>query len=787
MTPLRLDEELAIHENGGVDPPSLPPFEITSKDTSMCDPNAFETSIAQDSAVNGLDFADLSPGPMIAWPWLHEDLFLQQNWTGLPDSESEFLDATSLAYTDMTANFLSGSQDVSSAVVHPHSRHTDMDTMMLAPGEAFRATVMGSRHANDVQSLGQMEKSPIYPQSGSQLPSSMASLTSQDSMTANFQQKDRVTSMQMTLLSELIAYARQGNLEPPSRGGHATYWYSMSMRMREAFNLFSPESPNASVVHCLDHLVHLYRENFWALWPMISAYSFDANNINPILYLAICSIGAMYGGSKASHFGVLLHEALRELLCEPLLSSDESDSSSLSLAQARLLTQVAALYFGQKRAFSAAQHLGSVLVAQTRRMDLYSTSRHQRELSHVPSSTQESPENSRWLARWLLSESRKRLAYGILRAEVYTSVLLNARPMLCAEEIALELPCSNYVWLTRFSSDSHFIAAIRQDATGNMSERLPFSDVVQIIMERNETVVPLSVVSQELLIFGLQEHVWRACHDPDMLHRLTGSGIDSNEMYDGLDGSPYIQDRPTSPHTGPAHRNRSLSMNVGAYSLESRLTNRSRRMVGLRNGHKTTASALYNWRQLLTVRHGELTRSERTSLMSGLLLFHISFLRMFAPIEKLHHISYRIGSSTGPEGEIVRAVWSWSQSEHAKIAVQHACIIWSLLFQECSQLEDTRAWFNFLALLGLHHSSVVVWTFAGTHAGDPSEDDSPTMTLGGAGDAENKLPVTLAMSRDLMTMFVRLYSNISPAWSVRSSFSAAAVRLANSEFPAQPD
>jgi hypothetical protein len=214
---------------------------------------------------------------------------------------------------------------------------------------------------------------------------------------------------------------------------------------------------------------------------------------------------------------------------------------------------------------------------------------------------------------------------------------------------------------------------------------------------------------------------------------------------------------------------------------------RNRQMVGLRNDHKITASALYNWRQLLSARHGELTRSDRTSFMSGLLLFHISFLRMFAPIEKLHHISYRIGSSTGPERDTLHAVRDWSQGELAKIAVQHACIIWSLLFQECSQPEDTRAWFNFLALLGLHHSSVVIWTFAGTHVSNSPEDDSPTMTLGGAGDAENKLPVVAGMSRDLMTMFVRLYSYISPSWSVRSSFSAAAVRLANNEFPAQPE
>ena len=759
-------------------------FENTRIEPSNTDPNILQASIADSTALNGLDFTDLSPGQMTAWPWLHEDLFLQQNWSGWPDLGQDFFDEAAPAPGDLTTTFSGEVRGVNETF---DRRYTDMNNAVLAPEEAPLASTMAPGYTYTAQPMMQADNNPPFSRLDPVIAGSTAPLASQDRNSVHLQQKDRVSSTQVTVLAELIAYARQASLEPPVKGGHATYWYSMSMRVREAFNIFSDESSNAPLVHCLDHLVYLYWEHFWALWPMISAYSFDTNHINPVLYLAISSIGAMYGGAKSSHFGVLLHEALRELLCEPLLDSDDSDSSSLSLAQARLLTQVAALYFGQKRAFTYAQHLGSVLTAQTRRMDLYSPSRHQRELSHVPTSTTESPENSRWLARWLLAESRKRLAFGILRAETYTSILLNARPMLCAEEIALDLPCSNYLWLTKFTSDSHFIAAIRQDATSIISEGVPFSDMVKIILERNETTMSLSVVSQETLIFGLQEHVWRACHDPGTLHRLIGSDTESRDMYNGLDDSPYGSDPSSVLQDGPTYRNRNLSMNATAYSLESRVGTRSRKMAGLRNDYNTTALALYNWRQSLSSRKGELTRSDRTSIMSGLLLYHISFLRIFAPVEKLHHISYRIGSASGSETEIVREIWKWSQSEHAKIAVQHACIIWSLLFQECTRAEDSRAWFNFLALLGLHHSSVVIWTFAGTHTGDQADAESPAMTLGGTEDAENKLPVIAGMSKDLMTMFVRLYSHISPAWSVRSSFSAAAVRLANNDFPRQPD
>jgi hypothetical protein len=753
-------------------------------DPSFSDQDDLQTAMTQPGVIEGLDFTDLSPGKMTAWPWLHEDLFLQQDWTGF---EPGFVDASIMGSTEMMASFLNVGHDTDHMAATRNGQYTSAIDMIPAGEMRSQDGVIPPQDVHTAQLINQPEVVRDPSRSDLQQQGNNAPISLQSSGVANAQQNgNRITNVQMAVVSELIAYARQASLEPSSSGGHVTYWYSMSMRVREAFNMYYAESPNASVIHCLDHLVHLYWENFWALWPMISAYAFDTHSISPVLYLALSSIGAMYGGPKASHFGVLLHEALRELLCEPMLTSDESDSSSLALAQARLLTQVAALYFGQKRAFSYAQHLGSVLIAQTRRMDLYSPSRHQHELAHVPTSTHESPENSKWLARWLLAESRKRLAFGILRAEVYTSVLLNARPMLCAEEVEIELPSSNYLWLTKFTSDAQFVAAIRQDATSNMSEKLPFSDVVRITYERNEITPPLSVVSQELLIFGLQEYVWRLCHDPDILPRLTGSQIDSKEIYNGLDDSPYRHERSPPLHNLPPSHNRSLSM----VSLESRLASRSRQMTSLRTEHANTTSALHNWRQLLSTRNGELTRSDRTSLMSGLLLFHISFLRIFAPIERLHHISYRVGAETGPgpEGDVVRAVWTWSQSEHARVAAQHACVVWSLLYQECSRAEETRAWFNFLALLGLHHAAVVIWAFAGTHhGGGGTEGEGPVLAFDGAGGAETKMPVTSGMSRDLLMMFARLYGYISPAWSVRNSFSAAAVRLANNEFPLRPD
>jgi hypothetical protein len=48
---------------------------------------------------------------------------------------------------------------------------------------------------------------------------------------------------------------------------------------------------------------------------------------------------------------------------------------------------------------------------------------------------------------WMHIEARKQLAFGILRADVYTSVLMSSRPLISAEEVELDLPAPDDIWI----------------------------------------------------------------------------------------------------------------------------------------------------------------------------------------------------------------------------------------------------------------------------------------------------------------------------------------------------
>jgi hypothetical protein len=89
------------------------------------------------------------------------------------------------------------------------------------------------------------------------------------------------------------------------------------------------------------------------------------------------------------------------------------------------------------------KHLGALLVAQSRRLNLFEEPSH-RILDALEQPLQDHQEAQ--LARWRNLELRKRLAYGIMRADVYTSVLLNSRPLLSCEEIYLTLPQSERLY-----------------------------------------------------------------------------------------------------------------------------------------------------------------------------------------------------------------------------------------------------------------------------------------------------------------------------------------------------
>ena len=530
--------------------------------------------------------------------------------------------------------------------------------------------------------------------------------------------------------------------------------------------------------HNLDHFVKLYQDNFSHLWPFLDRHTFDPSQLHPLLYITLGSIGSMYGGHESSQYGSLMHEHLRDLLAEPLFEFQHTDCDSVSIAQARSLTQVAALYFGHRRAFSYAQHLGSILIAQARRMDLFSPPKSQKGAGAAPDLDSDSTVDAEWLSRWVRAETRKRLAYATLRLEVYTSVLLNTRPMLSSEELQLELPCSPFLWLTKFPSDTQFIAAINQDAASNNREKVPFCDIVRLVMDKDEHPPSFDAMFVELVLFGLQHHVWRLCHDVEALVRLIGMHITPELPFNGLDLEATSTSRVPLVHTRTLTSIDRSRLRSSREKFEDHLLQRFRQMNEMQSDQERTYNALRKWRHMFNhVCSRQLTQNERSSVMSSLLLFHLGFLRIFAPIDKLHHVSYRVSNGKTVDAEILNQVWTWSQSEQCRIGVQHACIIWTLLNAECERPLEMQARFTFMAVLGLHHAAVVIWTYAGTH------EEESDLKLGSDDHVETRVPIVKEQQEMLMVMFVQLFNRINPAWAFRSSFSEAAVRLSGTTFP----
>jgi hypothetical protein len=148
-----------------------------------------------------------------------------------------------------------------------------------------------------------------------------------------------------------------------------------------------------------------------------------------------------------------------------------------------------------------------LLIAQSRRLNLFQEPNY----SHTGPLDLSEAEEAR-LARWRSLESRKRLAYGIMRADVYTSVLLNSRPLLSYEEIYLTLPHSEKL----YHNDGELSTREQLLTSRIEAERCPqmvFSDLLRVTLERNEKAPLDDAVAFELCLFAMQSPLWRFSHD----------------------------------------------------------------------------------------------------------------------------------------------------------------------------------------------------------------------------------------------------------------------------------
>lgn len=532
---------------------------------------------------------------------------------------------------------------------------------------------------------------------------------------------------QARVVEELTIYATSPDVESPT--SRDCYWQSMSLRVAEAFGFGDWRRAAAETEPALLHLVSLYQQHFSPLWPLLSGIGFDPPTLHPVLFLTLASIGAMYGTPQECSFGTAMHEKIRKALATPLFGMEETDEKLMPLGQARLLTQVAALYFGQRRAFSYAQHLGAIIIAQARRMDLFSSQRsfHDTDIS--------SPAD-RYTA-WLASEARKRLAFGILRADIFSSVLLNSRPMLSPEEVNLDMPAPDLIWMGTDEAQVHRYIAMAPRG-------LPFCDLVRIAFDRSEALLGMEPAHYEMLLFGLQEPVWRFSHDPRLIARLTGQAQPSHGALD----DPL----------GIVHR----------------------RMQDLQDDRCRLTDALQKWESSFTaVRTTNEFQSERSSILSSLLLLQLSHLRLLAPLADLHGVAYALSHKQPVDPAKLQMLTAWARSPEAYRAADYGCQIWGLLDCETTRPAFNRARHNLLAFSGLHHAAVVLWVVSGSHGqempGLPGLPGRSTM---------DRIVLCRRQSGAAMNAVVHLYRRLTLAgW---CSFAAAAECLSLHAFPANP-
>lgn len=673
-----------------------------------------ETEVSANMALNN------TPPDSVLWPWLHEDLFLQNDvnidWFDISTSAGPIdMDDSSIALPYDQAQ---SSHDV--GLLNEHQRHQSAQ----APDE---------RGFDDPFRLNAVE-----------------ALVSAASLSTKGKSADtRLNAHGSSFLSGISSICKQ---------------------IETAFEFTSLDkygSYHQTTCHSLRMFLQLFEKHFWPLWPFTPHFMFQSCDFDPLLCLAMISIGAMYGTRQASVFGSMLHVRLRDELVNPLLDIDVTRKCMLSLGQARSLTQAAALYFGQKRAFSYAQHLGGTLIAQARKMSLFSAS----ESEAIP----QSQDVTAFVDDWVNKESRKRLAFAILRLEMYTSLLHSTRPLVSGEEIDLGLPCSHELWSTSFVSREAFAAAIRQEAFSD-SPKVPYSDLVRITSDPSERLPHLKMLHLELLMNAMQEQVWASWSAKSSLAKLTSS----NGAEIVIDTE--FEDRAEAPLLATAidqGQRQGLGCGIHVHSLDSHLASGSRKMVALRTRLRDTVSALAKVRdEVLDVTRIRsptqgMSQADRSSLLSCLLIYHLAFIQLSAPLRSIHQVCHSqcVHGARASTSIDSTAAQSWTSSDVAPVAVRHAMSIYNLLKAETGKPRDVRASVNFLTMIGLYNSAAVVWVYVNL-----CEDD----------DLQRRLQRQSAADTPSMAEFEKVLQDINPAWAGRSSFLTVIQKLRQSSPPFNP-
>jgi hypothetical protein len=740
-------------------------------------------------AMEGTDFGPYWSGDPwsdnLAWPWVHEALFLQEDpgpgaifpqlsrngdstsmsnatWESEPYPEARIGQpwATGTLPLPPVPNMMDNMN-----VVAPNPTINDP---MAVDGDLPSRTFSASAVSSFLPRTTPDQKPDLQ---ASQLQAvALTNTTGTSTPTIEPHQNQR------NVVEELVRFAFDFSRPKPDPATCSSFWHKMSAKVEQAFDLYHVCPTRSGGHHLLHHFIDLFFERFHPLWPLVRRQNFIYDRTRPHYFLTLASIGSMYAGPAAALYGFLSHESIRlQLLVAPFQYQLQEELLE-PLCQSMLLIQVCALYFSHKQAFSIAQQLGSIIVSQARKINLFNDGLS----AQVDKQNGKTLKTDEIVSNWIRAEGRRRLAFGILRAEIFVSILLNTRPLVSFEELNLEMPVSNTVW----SYDTPELQQYILSRHGTREERQGYlySDLVRIALDRGEALPNMSPLHFELLLFGLQQIVWRFSHDLALMPRLTGRrDVESiverqSDLFGSWSFSALHVDQPedTFGWTTPVANGRRDSGDLLDCSL--------RDMHDLRTDFARAFIVLRKWKQSFaaTAMSAEVTEA-RNSLLASRLLYHLSFIRLRADIHMFHLLAHKLVRGE-PHQPSITSVYRWARSRDAKIALEHACAIWSLISRETERREATRARFNIASHVSLYHAASVVWAFAGTHEtpGDASLDMGETR---GALTARTEYRIHRGNNAGLMSNFAALLKKITPAWISTSSFSTTTSVMAKCPFP----
>ncbi|KAK7214876.1 hypothetical protein V2G26_002879 [Clonostachys chloroleuca] len=578
---------------------------------------------------------------------------------------------------------------------------------------------------------------------------------------------------QTQVIDEIMAFALSVRSETGAAEDQSSIWYSFSSKVAKSFHIEVSEGSEGT--HLLEHFVHLYLRYFESLWPLFSPQNLSINCLHPLLYLVMTSVGAMYGDTSYCYFGSEMHSRVQTALAEPLELQD-STFDAIWLAQARCASRMAALYFGQSKAISHAHHLGTLLAAQARRMELFSAAYAEAMTEEFRNPSGSLSDQER-LTIWLRLESRRRLAFGIYRSEAYTSLLLQSKPLFYLGEIDLTFPSCDAVWNGEKMPPSVCIQLIENDRTPGRD--LYASEIYQIALDIEEALPAMDPLSYELLALGLLWPSWEYSRNPRMLLRLCGEEWSVPQELAAAGASETWTSYLTSQSTnlGPAR-----GLGIRDYD---HLDRSFRRMSNMHSGFRRLLVALRRWEQSLPmVKSFARSKRDRTLLLSGLIVYHLVHLRLSAPVADLHELQYRLIDGRSPDLNSVAAIARWLKSSRARFAAERAVSIWSLISGECAKPTQDRARFNLVAFAGLHDAAVLLWAYASTVSDNVLgriADEPPLVLHNKGGEADciiNQSNTVL-----IIDLFGNLLDDISPGKS--ASFAQATKGLIGLSFPRQ--